>query len=561
MAQGAKPGEGGQLPGVKVSKTIAKARHSTPGVDLISPPPHHDIYSIEDLAQLIHDLKNANKHARINVKLVSEIGVGTVAAGVSKGKADVVLISGWDGGTGASPETSLKHCGLPWELGVAETHQTLLANDLRSRIVVEADGKLMTGRDVAIACLLGAEEFGFSSAPLVVMGCIMMRVCHLNTCPVGIATQREELRKKFEGTPDSVVNYFHLVAEELREIMAELGFRTINEMVGHADKLDMRKAVEHYKAKNIDLSKILYQPNVPDSFGTYCSEEQEHDLAMAIDNELIDECRLALKQQEPVHLEKKIINTNRTTGTMLSAEISRRYGEKGLPEDTVRIDFHGSAGQSFGAFCTNGLTFNVHGDANDYFGKGLSGAKLIIHPPEGSTFTPEENIIIGNVAFYGATSGHAYIRGIAGERFCVRNSGVNTVVEAVGDHCCEYMTGGRVVILGSTGRNFAAGMSGGIAYVLDEEGDFSDLRCNHELVDLEDITDQEDIDLLHKMIHDHEHYTGSAKAKLILDNWNAFLPKFIKVMPRPYKEALQKMAEEKARKDAEAQEQAAAHSE
>lgn len=560
MAQGAKPGEGGQLPGIKVSKTIAKARNSTPGVTLISPPPHHDIYSIEDLAQLIHDLKNANRDARINVKLVAEVGVGTVAAGVAKGKADVVLISGWDGGTGASPETSLKHCGLPWELGVSEAHQTLLANDLRSRIVVEADGKLMTGRDVAIACLLGAEEYGFSSAPLVVMGCIMMRVCHLNTCPVGIATQDEELRKKFEGTPDEVINYFHLVAEELREIMAQLGFRTINEMVGRSDKLDMTDAVDHYKARHVDLSKILYRPDVPDEFGTYCMEPQDHGLDDALDNELIEECRFYIDHREPIVLEKPIVNTNRTVGTMLSREVSLKYGPEGLNDDTIRITFHGNAGQSFGAFLARGITFRVEGDANDYFGKGLSGGKLIVTPPDGSTFTAEENIIIGNVAFYGATGGESYIRGIAGERFCVRNSGVRTVVEAIGDHGCEYMTGGCVVVLGETGRNFAAGMSGGVAYVLDEDGDFTRYHVNPDLVELSDVKGA-DVEEVREMIEKHYRYTESARAEEILGNWDDFLSKFVKVMPIEYKAALERQAREEEERQHQAQEKAMARQE
>ncbi|MFT5126349.1 MAG: glutamate synthase domain-containing protein 2/glutamate synthase domain-containing protein 3, partial [Verrucomicrobiales bacterium] len=560
MAQGAKPGEGGQLPGIKVSKTIAKARNSTPGVTLISPPPHHDIYSIEDLAQLIHDLKNANRDARINVKLVAEVGVGTVAAGVAKGKADVVLISGWDGGTGASPETSLKHCGLPWELGLSEAHQTLLANDLRSRIVVEADGKLMTGRDVAIACLLGAEEFGFSSAPLVVMGCIMMRVCHLNTCPVGIATQDENLRKKFQGTPDEVINYFHLVAEELREIMAELGFRTINEMVGRSDKLEMGDAIDHYKARHIDLSKVLYRPEVPPEYGTYCQEPQDHGLDEALDNELIEECRFYIDHREPIVLEKKIKNTNRTVGTMLSREVSLKYGAEGLNDDTIRITFNGNAGQSFGAFLARGITFRVEGDANDYYGKGLSGGKLIIAPPPGSTFIPEENIIIGNVAFYGATAGESYIRGIAGERFCVRNSGVRTVVEGIGDHGCEYMTGGCVVVLGETGRNFAAGMSGGVAYVYNDDGDFAREHVNADLVDLEDVRG-DDVGELKDMIEKHFRYTGSDRAKEILGNWDDFLSKFVKVMPKEYKLALARQAREEEERQHEAQAKAMARQE
>ena len=479
MAQGAKPGEGGQLPAEKVYPWIAKTRHSTPYVQLISPPPHHDIYSIEDLAQLIHDLKNANSNARISVKLVSEVGVGTVAAGVAKGKADVVLISGWDGGTGASPETALKHSGLPWELGIAETHQTLVLNDLRSRIIVECDGKLMTGRDVAIACLLGAEEFGFATAPLVTLGCVMMRVCHLNTCPVGVATQDPELRKKFTGKPEYVINFFQFVAEELRRIMAGLGFRTINEMVGHAEKLEARKAVDHWKAKGLDLSTILYKPEVPPTIGIYCTQKQDHGLDKSIDNELIEKAAPALERREPVVIDLSIRNVYRTVGTMLSSQISKYYDEEGLPEDTITIRCKGSAGQSFCAFGAPGLTMLVEGDANDYFCKGLSGAKVAIFPPTSATFVPEENILIGNVALYGATSGQVYVRGLAGERFCVRNSGAWAVVEGIGDHGCEYMTGGRVAVLGRTGRNFAAGMSGGIAYVLDESGRFRKIPMQH----------------------------------------------------------------------------------
>jgi glutamate synthase (NADPH) large chain len=545
MAQGAKPGEGGQLPGLKVNQTIAKARFSTPYVGLVSPPPHHDIYSIEDLAQLIHDLKNANKYARINVKLVSEVGVGVVAAGVAKGKADVVLISGYDGGTGASPETSLKHAGLPWELGLSEAHQTLLINNLRSRITVECDGKLMTGRDVAIACLLGAEEFGFSTAPLIVMGCIMMRVCHLNTCPVGIATQNPELRKKFKGTPDDVITFFHLVAEELREIMASLGFRNLNEMVGHSEVLKMGKAIAHYKARGLDFSKILYKPQVPEGTPLHKTIDQDHGLDQALDNKLIQKCAAAIEQAEPIHFKQKILNVNRTCGTMLSAEISRKYGEAGLPDGTIKIDFNGNAGQSFGAFLVQGVQFSMYGDANDYFGKGLSGGRLIIQPQKESTFAAEKNVIIGNVALFGATRGEAYIRGMAGERFAVRNSGARAIVEGVGDHGCEYMTGGCVVCIGHTGRNFAAGMSGGIAYVLDEAGDFSEHRCNHELVDLEDLVDPKDVDDLRGMLEAHQRYTRSAVASKILDDWEEFLPKFIKVMPRDYKLALERLARER----------------
>ncbi len=544
MAQGAKPGEGGQLPGEKVYPWIAEVRLSTPYVGLISPPPHHDIYSIEDLAQLIHDLKNSNRDARINVKLVADVGVGTVAAGVSKGKADVVLISGWDGGTGASPETSLKHAGLPWELGLAETHQTLVLNDLRSRIIVECDGQLKTGRDVAIACLLGAEEFGFSTAPLVSMGCIMMRVCHLNTCPVGVATQDPELRAKFRGQPEHVINFFYFVAEEVRNIMAGLGFRKINEMVGHVEKLDTSTAFDHWKARGLDFSKILYKPEVPANVGVYCSQEQDHGLEKALDHRLLELAAPALERREHVEIDLPIRNINRTVGTILSSEISRRYGEAGLAGDTIVINCTGSAGQSFCAFGAGGLTMTVAGDANDYFCKGLSGAKVAIFPPPASTFEPQENILIGNVALYGATAGEMYARGIAGERFCVRNSGAWAVVEGVGDHACEYMTGGRTVVLGMTGRNFAAGMSGGVAYVLDEVGDFEKHRCNLQMVGLEDVAEADDIDELRRMIENHHRYTGSTVAQRVLDNWDELLPNFVKVIPTDYKKALQRLAEE-----------------
>ncbi len=546
MAQGAKPGEGGQLPGFKVYPWIAKTRHATPYVQLISPPPHHDIYSIEDLAQLIHDLKNANPDARINVKLVSEVGVGTVAAGVAKGKADVVLISGFSGGTGASPQTSIKHAGLPWELGLSETHQTLVLNDLRSRIVVECDGQLKTGRDVAIACLLGAEEFGFATSALVTLGCIMMRVCHLNTCPVGIATQDPVLRKKFAGKPDHVVNFLYFVAEELREIMASLGFRTINEMIGQVDKLEVGDAVNQWKAHGLDLSKILYKPDVPDSVGVYCTKKQDHGLDRALDHRLIKLAKPALENGDKVENDIKILNINRTVGTMLSSEISKRYGEKGLPPDTIVFNCTGSAGQSFCAFGARGITMKIRGDANDYFGKGLSGAKLILQPHKESTCVAEENVILGNVAFYGATSGEAYIHGMAGERFCVRNSGVKAVVESVGDHGCEYMTGGRVVVLGETGRNFAAGMSGGIAYVLDESGDFRNYKCNTEMIDFEEMTEPADIEELRGLITNYFQYTGSATAKDILDNWDVRLAKFVKIMPTDYKRALATLAREAA---------------
>jgi glutamate synthase (ferredoxin) len=541
MAQGAKPGEGGQLPGKKVYPWIAKVRHSTPGVGLISPPPHHDIYSIEDLAELIHDLKNANREARINVKLVSEVGVGTIAAGVAKAHADVVLISGYDGGTGASPQTSIKHAGLPWELGLAETHQTLVLNNLRSRIVVETDGQLKTGRDVVIAALLGAEEFGFSTAPLVSLGCIMMRVCHLNTCPVGIATQDPQLRQNFTGDPGHAVNFMTFIAQEVRELMAQLGFRTLDEMIGRTDVLEPKKAVEHWKAKGLDFSKILYQPEVGPEVGRYCQIPQDHGLDKSLDmNVLLDLCKSAIENGEKVKATLPIKNVNRVVGTILGNEITKRHWE-GLPEDTVHLHFQGSAGQSFGAFVPKGVTLELEGDANDYLGKGLSGGKIILYPPKSSTFVAEENIIAGNVAFYGATSGEAYIRGIAGERFCVRNSGVNTVVEAVGDHGCEYMTGGKVVVLGTTGRNFAAGMSGGVAYILDEAGDFA-TRCNQQMVGLETLEDAEEINDLYQMIQKHVDYTGSERASKVLASWEEMVPKFVKVMPKDYKRVLQAIA-------------------
>jgi glutamate synthase (ferredoxin) len=537
MAQGAKPGEGGQLPGKKVYPWIAKVRHSTPGVGLISPPPHHDIYSIEDLAELIHDLKNANRAARVSVKLVSEVGVGTIAAGVAKAHADVVLISGFDGGTGASPQTSIKHAGLPWELGLAETHQTLVLNNLRSRIAVETDGQMKTGRDVVVATLLGAEEFGFSTAPLVTLGCIMMRVCHLNTCPAGVATQDPLLRKNFIGDPEYTVNFMKFIAQEVREIMAELGFRTLNEMVGRTDVLEPKQAVEHWKAKGIDLTPILYQPEVDAEVGRYCQIPQDHGLDKCLDiTVLLDLCKDAIEKGEKVKATLPIKNINRVVGTILGNEITKRHWE-GLPEDTVHLHFQGSAGQSFGAFVPKGVTLELEGDANDYVGKGLSGGKIIVYPPKGSTFVAEENIIIGNVALYGATSGEVYISGVAGERFGVRNSGVTTVVESVGDHACEYMTGGKVVVLGPTGRNFAAGMSGGVAYVLDESGDFA-TRCNTQMVALEAL-EGEEIDDLRELIQRHADYTQSQKAALVLANWSEMLPKFVKVMPKDYKRMLQ----------------------
>ena len=538
MAQGAKPGEGGQLPGGKVYPWVAKVRHSTPGVGLISPPPHHDIYSIEDLAELIHDLKNANRAARINVKLVSEVGVGTIAAGVAKAHADVVLISGFDGGTGASPMTSLKHAGIPWELGLAETHQTLVLNNLRSRIVVETDGQLKTGRDVVIAALLGAEEFGFATAPLVALGCIMMRVCHLNTCPVGVATQDPQLRKNFTGDPAHAVNFMKFIAQEVREWMARLGFRTLTEMVGRTDLLEARAAVEHWKAKGLDFSKILYQPKVGPEVGLHCTEVQDHGIQRSLDiTKLLEICKPALEKGEKVAATLPIINLNRVTGTIVGNEVTKKYGAEGLPEDTIQLNFTGSAGQSFGAFVPQGMTLTIEGDANDYVGKGLSGGKLIIYPPEITDFVAEENIVIGNVALYGATKGEAYFRGRAGERFAVRNSGVDTVVEGVGDHGCEYMTGGRVVVLGETGRNFAAGMSGGVAYVLDEEGDFA-AKCNVQMVGLEKIEGEEEAEEVRQLIKKHADYTKSQKAYKVLALWEEMTPKFVKVMPKDYKRVI-----------------------
>jgi glutamate synthase (NADPH/NADH) large chain len=546
MAQGAKPGEGGQLPGHKVDKYIGGLRHATPGVQLISPPPHHDIYSIEDLAQLIYDLKNSNPKARVSVKLVAEMGVGTVAAGVSKAHADHILIAGHDGGTGASPLTSIKHAGAPWELGLAETHQTLVLNDLRSRVVVQVDGQLKTGRDVIIGALLGAEEFGFSTAPLVTMGCIMMRVCHLNTCPVGIATQDPVLRKKFQGQPEHVLNFFFLMAEEIRGYMAQLGFRTFNEMIGRVDMLEVGDAVKHWKAQGLDLTPILTPANKQhDAVEVYCTKKQDHGLHLALDNTIIEKSAIALEKQVPVVIDLPIKNTNRTVGTMLSHEIAKRFGEFGLPDDTIHIKLKGSAGQSLGAWLAKGVTIELEGDANDYVGKGLSGGRVIVYPDARSTFKPEENIIIGNVALYGATSGKAFFRGVAGERFCVRNSGAAAVVEGVGDHGCEYMTNGRAVILGSTGRNFAAGMSGGIAYVYDPHEEFL-VRCNLAMVELEKMTGDVDIAELRGLIEEHYQYTQSAVAGAILSDWGTALRKFHKVMPIEYKKALQKMAASKA---------------
>ena len=543
MAQGAKPGEGGQLPGYKVLPWIADARNSTPFVGLISPPPHHDIYSIEDLAQLIFDLKNANREARVNVKLVSEVGVGTIAAGVAKAKADVVLISGYDGGTGASPLTSLKHAGLPWELGLAEAQQTLVMNSLRSRIVVECDGQLKTGRDVAIAALLGAEEFGFATAPLVASGCIMMRKCHLNTCPVGIATQDKELRKNFKGTPEHVINFFFYVAEELRKIMAQLGYRTLAEMVGQTHKINSNKAIKHYKAKGLDLSSILHRPSAYKSKILKNTEEQDHNLENVLDFTILKDSNRALYRKEKMNLAYPIKNTNRTVGAIISNEISKIYGHLGLPEDTLNINFTGSAGQSFGAFGAFGLTFTLEGNTNDYLGKGLSGAKLIIKKPAKADFLAENNIIVGNVCLFGAVNGQAYINGIAGERFAVRNSGATAVVEGVGDHCCEYMTGGKVIVLGKTGRNFAAGMSGGIAYVYDPENKFSNGLCNTETIEFEYISEDAAAELK-TIIEKHVLYTESKKGAKLLADWDTSIDNFVKVMPTEYKRALERIASE-----------------
>jgi glutamate synthase (ferredoxin) len=545
MAQGAKPGEGGQLPGPKVNPAIAKTRNSTPYVGLISPPPHHDIYSIEDLSQLIYDLKSANREARINVKLVSEVGVGTVAAGVSKAKADVILISGHDGGTGASPLTSLKHAGLPWELGIAEAQQTLVLNDLRNRVVLECDGQLKTGRDVAIACLLGAEEFGFATAPLVASGCIMMRVCHLNTCPVGIATQNPELRKKFEGKPEHVVNYMYFVAQELREIMAKLGFHTVDQMVGQVQKLNRNAAIDHFKASGIDLTPILHTIDVPKGTKFYNTKKQQHDVHKSIEFEIIEQGHPALFRKEKTVLDFPIHNTDRAVGAIVSNEISKIYGSEGLPDNTLKINFTGSAGQSFGAFATRGLTLVVNGNTNDYLGKGLSGARLVVKVPESSTIKPEENIIIGNVTLYGATAGEAYINGKAGERFCVRNSGARAVVEGIGDHGCEYMTGGVAVILGEVGRNFGAGMSGGIAFVYDPNNTFES-KCNKESLNLLPVEEDQDIVQLKELIENHYNTTLSPLAQRILENWEKCLPKFIKIFPEEYRQALLRLEKEKS---------------
>ncbi len=538
MAQGAKPGEGGQLPGHKVDAIIAKVRHSIPGVGLISPPPHHDIYSIEDLAQLIYDLKNVNPRARISVKLVAEVGVGTVAAGVSKAHADVVLISGDSGGTGASPLSSIKYGGIPWELGLAETQQVLVMNDLRGRIRVQTDGKLQTGRDIAVAALLGAEEYGFATMPLIALGCVMARKCHLNTCPVGIATQDPELRKKFTGAPEHLINYFFFIAEHLRELMADMGFRKVDEMIGRSDMLEARTAVDHWKARGLDFSTLLHRPRVPERVAKRCVQAQDHGLSQAIDYQLIEHAKPALENRTPVRMEVPIRNVHRTVGTMLSGEVARRYGSAGLPDETIHFDFSGSAGQSFGAFLAKGITLELEGEANDYVGKGLSGGRIIVYPPRQSLFKAEENILIGNTVLYGATSGEAFFNGVAGERFAVRNSGATAVVEGLGDHGCEYMTNGLVVLLGKAGRNFAAGMSGGFAYVFDEYGDFPLRRCNTAAVDLEPLVEQEDIVVVKTLIERHAEYTGSRRAAWILENWAEMQARFIKVFPHEYKRVL-----------------------
>jgi glutamate synthase (NADPH/NADH) large chain len=538
MAQGAKPGEGGQLPGYKVDEVIARLRHSIAGVGLISPPPHHDIYSIEDLAQLIYDLKNVNPKARISVKLVAESGVGTVAAGVAKAHADVVLISGDSGGTGASPLSSIKHAGIPWELGLAETQQVLLLNDLRSRIRVQTDGKLQTGRDVVVAALLGAEEFGFATTPLIAMGCVMMRKCHLNTCSVGIATQDPVLRKQFQGQPEHVINFFFFLAEQVRQYMAELGFRTFDEIVGRVDMLDVDPAVDHWKGRGIDLSAILYSPPLPSRVARRCVQAQDHGLQDALDHKIIAASRAAIDTLVPIEIDLPVRNIHRAVGTMLSGEIARKYGSAGLPDETVRIHLTGAAGQSLGAFLANGVTLTLEGEANDYVGKGLSGGRLVVYPPRTSGFAAEENILIGNVALYGATSGEAFFNGVAGERFAVRNSGATAVVEGVGDHGCEYMTNGLVLVLGQCGRNFAAGMSGGVAYVFDERGNFTEQRCNHGSVDLEPLSDSPDAEIVKNLVIRHMKLTGSRRAKWILENWQEALPRFIKVFPHEFKRVL-----------------------
>jgi glutamate synthase (NADPH) large chain len=567
VAQGAKPGEGGQLPGHKVDATIAKVRHSTPGVGLISPPPHHDIYSIEDLAQLIYDLKNVNPTADVSVKLVSEVGVGTVAAGVAKARADHITISGYDGGTGASPLTSIKHAGSPWEMGLAETHQTLVLNGLRSRVALQVDGGLKTGRDVIVGALLGADQFGFATAPLIAAGCIMMRKCHLNTCPVGVATQDPVLRKRFKGTPEDVINYFFYVAEEVRGLLAQMGYRSVDEIIGRSDLLSKDAAFDHWKARGLDFSKMFFKPDAPRE-ETFWTRRQEHPIDDVLDRRLIAEAEPALSARQPVEIEVPIRNVDRSAGAMLSGEVAKRFGHKGLREDTIKVKLTGTAGQSFGAFLSRGVTFELVGDGNDYVGKGLSGGKIIIRPSDDARIVAEESIIVGNTVLYGAVEGECYFRGVAGERFAVRNSGAVTVVEGVGDHGCEYMTGGVVVVIGQTGRNFAAGMSGGVAYVLDEEGDFAE-RCNMAMVELEPVPEEDDLleklhhhggdidhkgrvdveadmtshdeERLYQLISNHMHYTGSTRAKEILDNWADFRPKFRKVMPVEYRRALEEM--------------------
>jgi glutamate synthase (NADPH/NADH) large chain len=569
IAQGAKPGEGGQLPGHKVNATIAKTRHSTQGVGLISPPPHHDIYSIEDLAQLIYDLKNVNEKADISVKLVSEVGVGTVAAGVAKARADHITISGYDGGTGASPLTSLKHAGSPWEIGLAETHQTLVLNGLRSRVCLQVDGGLKTGRDVIIGAMLGADQFGFATAPLVAAGCIMMRKCHLNTCPVGVATQDPVLRKRFKGTPEHVINYFFFIAEEIREILASLGFTKLDEVIGESQLLEKNEMIDHWKARGLDFTNLFFKPAATKK-DIYWTQLQEHPIFDILDRKLIEQARPALEKGTPVRIETEIGNTDRSAGAMLSGKLAEKYGHEGLPEDTIAVSMTGTAGQSFGAFLAAGISFDLQGDANDYVGKGLSGGRIVVRPPENAIIVPEESIIIGNTCLYGAISGESYFRGIAGERFAVRNSGAIAVVEGVGDHGCEYMTGGIVVVIGETGRNFAAGMSGGIAYVLDEAGDFAE-RCNMAMVELEPVPEEDDMleklhhsggDITHKgrvdvssdmnqhdeerlyqLISNHMHFTKSSRAKEILDNWETYRPKFVKIMPVEYRRALREMEE------------------
>ncbi|MFL5077499.1 MAG: glutamate synthase-related protein, partial [Microvirga sp.] len=565
MAQGAKPGEGGQLPGHKVDEYIGWVRHTTPGVGLISPPPHHDIYSIEDLKQLIYDLRCANPEGSVSVKLVSEVGVGTVAAGVAKANADHVLISGHDGGTGASPLSSIQSAGVPWEIGLVETQQTLLRNDLRSRIVVQTDGQLKTGRDVAIAAMLGADEFGFSTAPLIAAGCIMMRKCHLNTCPVGVATQDPVLRKRFQGQPEHVINFFFFVAEEVREYMARLGFRSFREMVGQMQMLDKRRVIDHWKARGLDFSRLFHKPDAPDGVAIHCCERQDHKIFEILDRELIEEARPALEGERAVVLVKRISNVDRATGAMLSGEVAKRYGHAGLPDGSITVKLRGTAGQSFGAWLAAGVTLDLEGEANDYVGKGLSGGRIVVRPPANTGVVPERSIIVGNTVLYGAIAGECYFRGVAGERFAVRNSGAIAVVEGTGDHGCEYMTGGVVVVIGQTGRNFAAGMSGGIAYVLDEDGSFAK-RCNLSMVDLEPVSEEDelmerlhhhggdmefkgridvlanmsghDAERLHKLIANHLLYTGSSRAKEILDNWSVVRHRFVKVMPVEYRRAL-----------------------